>query len=86
MRRRAAVKVWQAFLGVQAMVLLIALVMPITPLKTGGRANAAALFFENPGYLHEALVWYLAGNVMVALIAVIAVIAVRRSNRNKPAE
>lgn len=79
-------KVWQAFLGVQAMVLLIALAMPITPLKTGGRANTAALFFENPGYLHEALVWYLAGNVLVALILVIAMISVRRSNRKKPQE
>lgn len=79
-------KVWQAFLGIQAVVLAIALAMPITPLKTGGRANMASYFVENPGYLHEALFWYLFGNVMVAIIAVIVVIWVRRSNRKKPAE
>jgi len=73
------VKVWQAFLGIQAVLLALGLIMPITPLKTGGRANAASLFFENPGYLHEALVWYLFYNVVVALIAVIVVIWARRS-------
>jgi hypothetical protein len=79
-------KVWQAFLGIQFIALLIGLAMPITPLKTGGRADMARYFFENPGYVHEALVWYLATNLLIALIAVIAVIWVRRDNRRKPAE
>ncbi len=79
-------KVWQAFLGIQAMALMIGLAMPITPLKTGGRADMARYFFENPGYLHEALVWYLATNLLIALIMVIAVISVRRSNRKKSAD
>jgi len=79
-------KVWQAFLGIQFMALLIGLAMPITPLKTGGRANMASYFFENPGYVHEALVWYLATNLLIALIGVIAVISVRRSNRKNPSD
>lgn len=79
-------KVWQAFLGIQFIALLIGLAMPITPLKTGGRADMARYFFENPGYVHEALVWYLATNLLIALIAVIAVIWVRRENRRKSAE
>lgn len=79
-------KVWQAFLTVQAIVLAIALVMPITPTKTGGRANMAAYFVENPGYLHEAVFWFLAGNALVAILAVIVVILVRRDKRKKPAE
>jgi hypothetical protein len=64
--RRATVKVWQAFLGVEAVLLVIGLIMPITPLK--------------------ALVGFLVGNVMVALIVLIAVISMRRSKRKKPAD
>lgn len=79
-------KVWQAFLGIQFLALMIGLAMPITPLKTGGRADMARYFFESPGYLHEVLVWYLATNLLIALIAAIAVIQVRRSNRKKHAD
>jgi hypothetical protein len=80
------VKVWQAFLGIQFLALMIGLAMPITPLKTGGRADMARYFFENPGYLHEALVWYLATNLLIVLIAAIAVIQVRRSKRREPTD
>jgi hypothetical protein len=76
-------KVWQAFLGIEAVLILVAVATVLTPSKTGGRARAAELFFENPGFLHEALVWFVAGNILVALLGVIVVISVRRSNRRK---
>lgn len=79
-------KVWQAFLGVEAVLTLIAAAVVVTPSKTGGRARAAQLFFESPGFFHELLVWFVAGNVLVALMAVIAIISVRRSNRKKSAD
>lgn len=76
-------KVWQAFLGIEAFLILIAVATVVTPSKTGGRAHAADLFFENPGFFHEALVWFVVGNILVALLAVIVVIWGRRSDRKK---
>lgn len=83
MAKGCILKVWQAFLGIEAVLILIAVATVVTPSKTGGRAHAAELFFENPGFFHETLVWFVVGNILVALLAVIVVISARRSNRKK---
>lgn len=56
---------------------MIALVMPITPSRTGSKWNPASLFWPEPTYLHAVLVWFVATNLLLVIIGVVAWIALR---------
>ena len=58
--------------------LLIGLVTPIMPSKTGATRGVAHLFFAEPSYLQEVLVNFLGTNLMMAIIGIICIVGVRR--------
>jgi hypothetical protein len=62
----------------QAVALLIALVTPVTPSKTGSKWSPADLFLADPGYLEKVFASYVTVNVLMALIALAAWLSIRR--------
>lgn len=59
-----------AFLS-QAVALMIALVMPLSPGKTGSGRGMAELFFPDPGYLLRVVVAFVFVNLLMALLALV---------------
>ena len=69
---------WQIVLGLEAIAAMIALVMPLTPSKTGSTTGIPHLFFDEPTYLQEIAVHFVATNALIGLIALAAWIWLRR--------
>ena len=69
----------------QAVAVLIALVTPITPSKTGSKWSPADLFLEDPSYFEKVLASYVAVNVIMALIALVAWVSLRMSRSDSDA-
>lgn len=65
--------------------LLIGLAMPITPSKTGGDFSFADWFFEDPSYLQEVLVYFVATNLLIGILVLIAYVMVKVENRRREA-
>ena len=63
--------VWHGLLLAEGAAIMIGLLMPITPSKTGSDWNLAQLFISDPSYLQQALVYYLLTNLLLLLIAVL---------------
>lgn len=61
----------------QAVALLIALVTPVTPSKTGSKWSPADLFLADPGYVEKFLASYVTVNVLMAAIALVAWVSIR---------
>ena len=58
--------------------LLIGMVTPILPSRTGATRGVAHLFFAAPSYLEEVLVSFLLINLVMAVIGIIVIVSVRR--------
>lgn len=77
--RRSRLPDWLvAVVLVEATALLIALVTPITPSKTGSQWTPADIFSADPSYLEKVLASFVVVNVMIAIIGVLAWIFIRR--------
>ena len=72
---------WKAVLILEWIALLIGLAMPITPSKTGSDFSMADLFFEDPTYLQEVLVYFLLTNALFGVLAVVVFIFMRFEKR-----
>ena len=59
-------------LTVEAIALLIALAMPITPSKTGSTWSPAQLFATDPSYLMEVAVYFVITNLLILAIGLAA--------------
>jgi hypothetical protein len=75
-----------ALLLIEATAVLIGLVTPITPSKTGTKRDLAELFFADPNYLQQALIDFIFVNILIGVIALAIWIYVlwdrwRRKNR-----
>ena len=68
---------WKIFFLIEMILLLIAMVMPITPSKTGSSTNLADRFIENPSYFEEVFFYLIFGNVIAIILAVAFVIWLR---------
>jgi len=68
---------WKIFFLIEMILLLISMVMPITPSKTGSSTNLAARFIENPSYLEEVFFYLVFGNVIVLILTVVFLIWLR---------
>ena len=62
----------------QAAAILIALVSPITPSKTGSTWSPADLFIADPSYLAKVLASFVVVNIMIAVIGVLAWLFIRK--------
>ena len=73
---------------VESISLLIGLAMPITPSKTGSDGSLADLFFQDPSYLQEVLVYFVLGNVIIGAMILAAWIweRISRARKSEPDE
>ena len=63
-------KRWEWVLLSQATALMIAVVMPVTPSKTGSDWSMAELLFPEPSYVQEVLVYFVITNLIFVLFGV----------------
>lgn len=61
-----------AVLVVEVIALLIALVEPLTPSKTGSKWSPAELFTADPGYLEKVLASFIVVNLIIAILGIVA--------------
>lgn len=65
---------WKILFLIEASLLAIALILPITPSKTGSDKSLAEYFFENPDYFEQVLFNLVFINLIVGFISVIVLI------------
>lgn len=63
--------IWHGLFLAEGAALLIALLMPITPSKTGSKRGLADLLIPDPSYLQEVLVYFVLTNILLLIIGVI---------------
>jgi hypothetical protein len=68
---------WKLLALVEAAALGIAMVMPVTPSKTGSRWIPAELVFADPSYGQEVLVYFVLANLVIGVFAAALVATVR---------
>lgn len=73
---------WQIFFLVEAFVLLIALIMPVTPSKTGSDRSLAEYFILNPNYIEKVLFNFVFINLIVGLLALVVFIVWKSRRMN----
>lgn len=61
---------WQIFIGIEIILLIISMIMPITPSKTGSNSKLAERFIQNPSYFEEVLFYLVFGNIIVIILTV----------------
>ena len=61
--------------ALEFLLLCIALVMPVTPSKTGSDWSFAHLFWPDPSYLQQVAVGFVVGHILLAVIALVAWVA-----------
>ncbi len=75
--------VLQLCLLIEGAALLIALVTPITPSKTGSKGSLADLVIADPNYLEEVVVYFIITNILIGLIALVGWISVRVDRKRR---
>ena len=73
---------WKIFFLIEIILLLISMIMPITPSKTGSSTKLAEWFINNPSYFEEVFFNFLFGNIIVIILAVIYLIWSRITKKN----
>jgi hypothetical protein len=68
---------WQIFFLIEIILLIISMIMPITPSKTGSSTKLADWFIKNPSYFEEILFYFIFGNVIVVILGVVFIIWLR---------
>ena len=68
---------WKIFFLVEGCLLAIALILPVTPSKTGSDKSLAEYFLEDPSYLEQVLFSLIFINAIVVFLAVIVIIILR---------
>ena len=64
-------KDWQAYLLIEIVLIIIALIIPISPSKTGSDSSLADWFSDNPSYLEKVFFNFLLLHLLVLLIFII---------------
>jgi len=68
---------WQIFFLIEIILLIISMIMPITPSKTGSTTKLADWFIQNPSYFEEVLFYFIFENVIAIILAVVFFIWLR---------
>lgn len=63
--------IWHGLLLAEGAALMIALLMPITPSKTGSKRGLADLLISDPTYLQEVVVYFVLTNILLLIIGAI---------------
>lgn len=62
---------WHGLLLAESAAIMIALLMPITPSKTGSDRGIADFLIPEPSYLQEVVVYFILTNILIVIIGVI---------------
>ena len=65
---------WKILFLIEASLLAISLMLPVTPSKTGSDKSLVEYFIENPDYIEEVLFNLVFINLIVCIISVIVLI------------
>ncbi len=63
--------IWHGLFLAEGAALMIALLMPITPSKTGSDQGIADFLIPNPTYLQEVVVYFILTNILILIIGLI---------------
>ncbi len=63
--------IWHGLLLTEGPAIVIALLLPITPSKTGSGGSIADLFIADPSYLQEVIVSFVFVNLLLLILGVI---------------
>ena len=62
---------WKIFFLIEMILLLISIVMPITPSKTGSSTRLAEWFIKNPSYFEEVIFYLVFGNIITIILGIV---------------
>lgn len=63
--------VWHGLLLAEGAALLIALLMPITPSKTGSDRGLAHYIIPDPSYLQQVLIYFVLTNILLIVVGAV---------------
>jgi uncharacterized membrane protein len=66
--------VWHGLLLAESAAIMIGLVSPLTPSKTGSDRGIAHYFFAEPSYLQEVFVSFVSVNLLLVILGVVVAI------------
>jgi hypothetical protein len=69
--------VWHGLLLAESAAIMIGLVSPLTPSRTGSDRGIAHYFFAEPGYLQEVFVSFFSVNLLLVVIGVAGAIWIK---------
>lgn len=72
--------VWHGLLLAEGSALVIALLMPVTPSKTGSIRRLAEFLIPDPSYLQEVLVYFVLTNLLILIVVAILWLLVKFSS------
>ena len=58
----------------EIVLIIIALIMPIAPSKTGSKSNLPNLFFDKPSYFEEVIFYWLFSHLFVLIVIIIVML------------
>ena len=67
--RKQALTVWHGLLLAEGAAVMIALLMPVTPSKTGSGRGIPEYLLADPGYPMQVLVYFFLTNILLVVIA-----------------
>ena len=68
MKKLVENKDWQAYLLIEIILIIISLIIPISPSKTGSDSSLADCFFDDPSYLEKVFFNFLLFHFLVLMI------------------
>lgn len=70
-KENTKITIWKILFLIEAAAFFIALAMTITPSKTGSDWSPSELFFENPSFWQDVLVYFVATNLLIGIFALL---------------
>lgn len=77
-------KRWEWALLTEGVAVMIAMVMPVTPSKTGSDWSLAEIVYSEPTYLQEVFVYFVFTNLLVLIVGAAVVLWVRLQEKGQP--
>lgn len=77
-------KRWEWLLLIEGVAVMIAMVMPVTPSKTGSDWSLAELVYSEPTYLQEVFVNFVFTNVLILVVGAAVILWVRLQEKRRP--
>lgn len=69
---------------IQAAAVMVAVVMPVTPNRSGSDWSMAELVFPEPSYLEQVVVYFVVANLMILLLGAVLFVWVRLQGGDGP--